>query len=42
MQSIAESACVLGYSVRYTTSAALLTDLNKSLAVQTLPQRVRY
>ena len=42
MQSIAESACVLGYSVRYTTSAALLTDLTKSLADQTLPQRVRY
>jgi len=42
IQSIAESACVLGYSVRYTTSAALLTDLTKSLADQTLPQRVRY
>ena len=41
-QSIAESACVLGYSVRYTTSAALLVDLTKSLADQTLPKRVRY
>ena len=30
------------YSVRYTTSAALLTDLTKSLADQTLPRRVRY
>ena len=42
IQSIAESACVLGYTVRYTTSAALLIDLTKSLADQTLPRRVRY
>lgn len=42
VQSIAEAACVLGYSVRYTTSAALLTDLTRSLADQTLPQRIRY
>ncbi len=42
VQAIAESACVLGYSVRYTTSAALLIDLTKSLADQTLPKRVRY
>ena len=40
VQAIAESACVLGYSVRYTTSAALLTDLTASLADQTLPERV--
>ena len=42
IQAIGESACVRGYSVRYTTSAELLTDLTKSLADQTLPQRVRY
>ena len=42
VQSIAEAAAVRGYSVRYTTSAALLTDLTKSLADQTLPQRIRY
>jgi DNA replication protein DnaC len=42
IQAIAESACVLGYSVRYTTSAALLVDLTRSLADQTLPRRVRY
>lgn len=42
VQAIAEAACVLGYSVRYTTSAALLSDLTKSLADQTLPRRVRY
>ena len=42
IQAIAEAACVKGYSVRYTTSAALLIDLTKSLADQTLPKRVRY
>jgi DNA replication protein DnaC len=42
IQAVAESACVLGYSVRYTTSAALLIDLTRSLADQTLPKRVRY
>lgn len=42
IQAIAEAACVRGYSVRYTTSAALLVDLTKSLADQTLPARVRY
>lgn len=42
VQAIAESAAVLGYTVRYTTSAALLIDLTKSLADSTLPKRVRY
>lgn len=42
IQAIAEAACVLGYTVRYTTSAALLIDLTASLADQTLPERVRY
>ena len=42
IQAIAEAACVRGHSVRYTTSAELLTDLTASLADQTLPQRVRY
>ena len=42
VQSIAEAAAVRGYSVRYTTSAALLTDLTQSLADHTLPRRVRY
>jgi DNA replication protein DnaC len=42
IQAIGEAACVLGYSVRYTTSAALLLDLTASLADQTLPGRVRY
>ena len=42
VQSIGERACVLGWRVRYTTSAALLEDLRRSLADQTLPSRVRY
>jgi DNA replication protein DnaC len=42
IQAIAEAACVRGYSVRYTTSAKLLIDLTRSLADQTLPERVRY
>jgi DNA replication protein DnaC len=42
VQSVGQSACVLGWKVRYTTSAALLEDLRRSLADQTLPSRVRY
>jgi DNA replication protein DnaC len=41
-QAIAEATCVQGYSVLYTTSAALLMDLIPSLSDQRLPQRVRY
>lgn len=42
IQSVGQSACVLGYRVRYTTSAGLLADLTKHLADQTLPEQVRY
>jgi DNA replication protein DnaC len=42
IQSIGQAACVLGYRVRYTTSAGLLEDLTASLADQTLPRRLRY
>jgi DNA replication protein DnaC len=42
IQAIGQSACALGYTVRYTTSARLLEDLTASLADQTLPGRVRY
>jgi DNA replication protein DnaC len=42
MQAIGRQACVLGYRVRYTTSAGLLADLTASLADKTLPQRLRY
>jgi DNA replication protein DnaC len=42
VQAIGQAACVLGYHVRYTTSAALLADLTACLADQTLPEQVRY
>jgi DNA replication protein DnaC len=42
LQAIGETACVLGYSVRYTTSAAILDDLTAAIADRTLPKRVRY
>ena len=41
-QAIGQQACVLGWRVRYTTSAELMQDLKASLADQTLPARVRY
>jgi DNA replication protein DnaC len=42
IQAVGQSACVVGYRVRYTTSAGLLADLTARLADQTLPERVRY
>lgn len=42
IQSLGRQACVLGYRVCYTTSAALLRDLTASLADRTLPQRLRH
>src|SRR5208282_1175135 len=42
IQAIGQQACVLGYRVRYTTSALVLADLTASLADQTLPRRLRY
>jgi DNA replication protein DnaC len=42
VQSVGRAACVLGYRVRYTTSAELLLDLTASLADHSLPQRLRY
>lgn len=41
IQAIGQRACVLGYRVRYTTSALVLADLTASLADQTLPRRLR-
>ena len=41
VQAIGQQACVLGWRVRYTTSANLLQELKASLADQTLPSRVR-
>ena len=41
IQGIGMRACGLGYRVRYTTSADLITELNASLADQTFPQILR-
>lgn len=41
-QALGHQACILGYRVRYITSADLLKDLTASLADQTLPRRLRY
>ena len=41
IEAIGQSACVLGYRVRYTTSADVLADLTAALADQTLPRRLR-
>jgi len=41
IQAIGRSACVLGYRVRYETSASVLQDLTAALADQTLPRRLR-
>lgn len=42
VQALGLQACVQGYRVRYTTSAALLEDLTAALADRTLPRRLRY
>jgi DNA replication protein DnaC len=42
IQAIGEAACVLGYSVRYITSADMLQDLTAAIADCTLPKRIRY
>jgi hypothetical protein len=40
VQALGRQCCVLGYHVRYTTSAKLLQDLTAALADQTLPARL--
>ncbi len=42
LEAMGKRFCELGCRVRYTTSAELLDDLRRSLAEQSLPQRVRY
>jgi DNA replication protein DnaC len=42
LQALGQQACVQGWRVRYTTSAALLEDLRGSLADRTLASRLRY
>jgi DNA replication protein DnaC len=41
-KAIGRCACVQGFRARYTTSAALITDLKKTLADDTLAVRLRY
>ena len=41
IQAIGQRACVLGYRVRYTTSADAIAHLTASLADQSLPRRLR-
>jgi DNA replication protein DnaC len=41
VQAVGHQACVLGYRVRYITSARMLEDLRASLADQTLPSCLR-
>jgi DNA replication protein DnaC len=42
IQAIGQSACVLGYRVRYETSASILQVLTAALADQTLLRRMRH
>ena len=42
IQAIGEAACVLGYSVRYITSADMLQDLTAAIADRTLPKQIRH
>jgi DNA replication protein DnaC len=41
MQAIGTRACALGYTVRYTTSAALILELNAALADRSLQLQIR-
>jgi DNA replication protein DnaC len=42
IQGVGRQCCVLGYRVRYTTSADLLEDLMAASGDKTLPRRVRF
>jgi DNA replication protein DnaC len=42
VESVGRAACVVGYRVRYITSAYLLADLTARLADHTLTKRLRY
>jgi len=42
IQALGRRCCVLGYHVRYTTSAKLLQNLTAALADQTLPAQLNY
>lgn len=42
IQGIGRACCVLGYRVRYVTSAALLEELTAAAGDKSLPEKVRY
>lgn len=42
IQAIGEAACVIGYTVRYITSAEMLQNLTAAIADRSLPKQVRY
>ncbi len=42
IQSVGRRCCVLGYRVRYVTSASLLEELTAASGDKTLPRKVRY
>ena len=42
IQSVGRRCCVLGYRIRYVTSAALLEELTAASGDKTLPSKVRY
>jgi len=42
IQAIGRRCCVVGFNVRYTTSAELLEDLIRASGERTLPSRIRY
>lgn len=42
IQGIARACCVLGYRVRYETSATLLEELTRAAGAKTLPSAMRY
>ena len=42
VQSVGRRCCVLGYRVRYVTSAGLLEELTAASGDKTLPRKVRY
>ena len=42
IQGIGRACCVLGYRVRYLTSASLLEDLTAAAGVKALPAKIRY
>jgi DNA replication protein DnaC len=42
IEGVARACCVLGYRVRYVTSASLLEELTAAAGVKALPSKIRY